>query len=170
MAGDNKIKYPVDTSITIGIDLIGLASDTNLLAGRESDQIDNTSDLDIDHLITGVITMSSTTPTAGRVVQVWAYSFEQLLINFGFAPSPFTGADSNRSAPSANWRDSALRLLWMTVTDAAANRNYYMPATSIAQAFGGTMPPMYGLWVVQSSGQTLAGGSLFATRVQAQYT
>jgi hypothetical protein len=170
MAGDIKVKYPADASIVIACNVTGLASDVNLLNGRESTAIDNTTTLDVDHLVSGSFQMSSTTPTAGRIIQVWAYSFEMLLTNYGIPPSPFTGFDSNRSAPSVNWRDSALRLLWMAVTDAAENRTYYMPATSIAQAFGGTMPPMYGLWVVQSSGQVLASGALYATRVQSQYT
>jgi len=170
MAGDIKIKYPVDTSLTVAIDCNGLASDTNLLAGRESDQIDNTTTVDVDHLISGSVQVSAAAPTANRVIQVWAYSMESLILNFGIPPTPFTGLDSARSAPSANWRDSALRLLWMTVTDAVASRTYYMPPTSLAQAFGGVMPPMYGIWVVQSSGQNLSGAQIYATRVQSQYT
>lgn len=170
MAGDIKIKYPVDTSIAVISDLSNLASDVNLLNGYESNAVDNTATLDVDHLISGSVTMSPSTPTASRVVQVWAYSMQWLLLNYGLPPTPFTGVAGARSAPSANWRDSALRLLWMTVTDAASNRNYTMPPTSIAQAFGGIMPPMYGIWVVQSSGQPFSGGEIYATRVQTQYT
>ena len=170
MAGDIKVKYPVTSSVAITCTLASLASDTNLLAGRESNQIDNTTTVDVDHLISGSFTMPATAPTAGRLIQVWAYAAEQLSSGSGVFPSPITGADSNRSVPSLNWRDSALRLLWTTVIDAVASRVYSMPPTSLAQAFGGVMPPMYGLWVVHSSGVALNAGALFATRVQSQYT
>lgn len=170
MAGDIKIKYPATSSTAVTITLASLASDATLVAGRESTVINNTTNLDIDHLISGIITLASSGLTITRTVQVWAYSFETISSNTPTLVTPFTGVDSNRSIPSVNWRDSALKLLWATITDNVGSRAYNMPATSIAQAFGGTMPPAYGLWVVQSTGQALSSGSLNYTRVQSQYT
>ncbi|NBW19056.1 MAG: hypothetical protein EBR82_64880 [Caulobacteraceae bacterium] len=66
---DVKIYYvsPSDATIT----LASLASDTNLLAGRESNAIDNSSNLYLDYLISGKVT-TGTSPTTARSIEVWA--------------------------------------------------------------------------------------------------
>ena len=170
MPGNIQIKYPASTSTSITCTLASLASDTSLLAGRESTLIDNQTNQDTEHFISGSITMPATTPTAGRVVQVWAYAPERMNAGAAVLPAPFTGVDSSRTALSAFWRDSALRMLWVSAINDVASRAYYMPPTSVAQAFGGFLPPVYGLWVVHSAGVALADGSLYLTRVQNQYT
>ena len=59
------------TAITM--DLANLASSSTFVAGRESSQIDNTSNLYEDAAIQGNISVG-TTPTAGTNIIVWAYS------------------------------------------------------------------------------------------------
>jgi hypothetical protein len=60
---DLKLSYPAASDLTIT--LASLGSDTNLLTGRESATIDNSTNLYLDYLISGKIT-AGTSPTAAR--------------------------------------------------------------------------------------------------------
>src|ERR1041384_7894487 len=65
-----KVSYGTATSITITT--TSLASDANLLAGRQSNQVDNTSDLALDALLGGTVATTST-PTTGSVIEIWLW-------------------------------------------------------------------------------------------------
>ena len=82
-----KIVYA--SSVDLTITLASLASDTNLLAGRESDVVDNSSNLYLDYLLSGKVT-TGTSPTSARSIEVWAYA----LINDTTYPGVFDGTDS----------------------------------------------------------------------------
>jgi hypothetical protein len=174
MAGDIKQKYPAasNDTVAITISLASLSSDTTLLAGRESTVVDNTTNVDIDHLVSGVIRVG-TAPTASREIRVYAYAPRKIASGTPTYLAAVTGSDANLTIASANVRDSALRLLWATLTDTTTDRDYFMPPTSIAQAFG-EMPPYWGLWVTQASGIALNSTSgnheLHYHRIQKQYT
>ena len=58
---DLKLAYGTASDVTIT--LASLATDANLLTGRESAAIDNTSALVLDYLVSGKIT-TGTTPTS----------------------------------------------------------------------------------------------------------
>ena len=72
MAADIKLKYPSTSSVAITCDVSSLASST-AYAGRASTAIDNTTNLDLDHIVSGSITLG-TTPTASKNVWVYAYA------------------------------------------------------------------------------------------------
>lgn len=136
--------YGTPTAMTIT--LASLASDTNLVAGRESTALDQKDSLDaIDVLVGGKVT-TGTTPTAGRQVEVWAYASYDDTEFSGSA----TGSDANLT-PDAK---SNLRLLAVVPTDGTSNKAYKWGPVSIFQAFGG-MPVQFGVWVVQNTGAAL---------------
>lgn len=146
---DIKTKYPSADTVAIGITLASLASDTSLLLGRESDLVDNRTNLDLDHLVSGQITVG-TSPLVSTAIEVWAYAPTKIVAGTPTYPDVLDGTDSVETMTSANVKSSALRLLWSTAVDTNSDRPYYMPPTSIAQAFGG-MPPVWGLFVTQST-------------------
>ncbi len=161
--------YPSSSTVGLTITLASLASDTNLLAGRASTAVDNSSNLDLDHLVSGSVTMhASTTPTAGSAVEVWAYAPRSLSSGTATYPDSITGTDANKSMTSANVKNAALRLVASFVVDATTSRVYDVPPTSIAQLFGGAVPYKWGLFVVHGTGAALSAGAFQYQRIQNQ--
>lgn len=158
---DIKIKYPASSvnSVALTISLGSLASDTNLLAGRETTAVDNTSNLDLDHLLGGKVRVGSS-PTAGRRIEAWVYAAFKIASGTPTYVDGFSGSDANKSLTSANVKASALRRIWSTFIDSTSSRDYYMPLTSVADLFG-RLPPYWGLWIVHDTGVALdsTGGS-----------
>jgi hypothetical protein len=172
MAGDIKTKYPASNADTaaLTITLTGLATSSTLVAGRESTAVDNRSNVDEDHLVSGKITVG-TSPTGGRI-EVWAYA--PISIGSGTpAYGKATGTDAAITFDSRNQLLSAMRPIWSTAVDAVSNREFYIPPTSIREAFG-ELPARWGIVVVHSSGvnlhATAANHALHYHRVQKQYT
>lgn len=167
---DIKTKYPQSNAdtVSIGITLTSLAASASLVAGRESDVVDNTSNLDEDHLVSGKTAIQSNASTG--VLEVWAYA--PIKIASGTPEyGKCTGADAAVSFDSRNQVLSAMRLLWSCRTDASVARSYFMPPTSIRQAFG-EVPARWGIVVMHSHGAALsstAGDHAFGYhRVQKQ--
>lgn len=172
MAGDIKTKYPASNADTtaLTITLTGLATSSTLVAGRESTAVDNTTNVDEDHLVSGKITVG-TSPTGGRI-EVWAYA---PISNASGTPAygKVTGSDAAVTFDSRNQLLSAMRLLWSTGVDTISDRTYFMPPSSIRAAFG-EVPSDWGIAVVHSSGvnlnATATNHAFHYARIQKQYT
>jgi hypothetical protein len=149
--------YPQSNADTVAItiSLASLASTAAgvLLAGRASTAVDNTSNLDLDHLVSGRITVG-TSPTANRQIEVWAYAPFVVASGTPTYPDSITGTDANKTMTSYNVKVSALIPLWGTFVDNTSDRPYFMPPTSIAEAFGG-MPTHWGLFIVHDTNVNL---------------
>ena len=162
-------KYPATSSVALTLSTASLASDTNLLAGQESTAVDNTSNLDIDHVISGFIT-TGTTPTAGKVIEVWAYTSYKTASGTPSYPDVLDGTDSNETITSANVKIAMLAPVAIITVDSTSNRSYYFKNISIAGLFG-FMPKFWGLFVVHNTAVNLnstAGNHLFEyERIQA---
>ena len=168
---DAKLKYPQSNADTVAITitLASLASST-AWAGRASTAIDNRTNLDLDHLVSGKIKLGAS-PTASKTVQVYAYAAQSIASGTPAYPDSITGTDANKTMTSANVAYACLRRLWQATTDAATGLVLQMPPTSIAQAFG-YVPPFWGLFVVHDSGVALdstdSNHSMQYHRIQAQ--
>lgn len=158
-----KLFYVTASDATIT--LTSLASDTNLLAGRESSAIDNSSNLYLDYLVSGKVT-TGTSPTTTRSIEVWAVgSWDGT--NW---PDEFDGTDSNETITSANHKASICRFVSSMSTDATSNRTYAFGPVSIASVFGGTLPPKFVVFVVHNTGAALnATSSNHQIRIQPVY-
>jgi hypothetical protein len=171
MAADLKIKYPASNADTVAmtITLASLASST-AWAGRASTAVDNRTNLDLDHVVSGKFKLG-TSPTVSKTVQVYAYAPISIASGTPTYPDSITGTDANKTMTSANVAISCLKFLWAGTTDATTGLVLFMPPTSIAQAFG-CVPPFWGLFVVHDSGVNLdateASHSLNYHRIQAQ--
>ena len=169
---DIKTKYPQASTDTVALTLTlaSLATDTNKLVGRASTAVVNTTNLDLDHLVSGRIT-TGTSPTVSKTIEVWAYAPIQVASGTPTYPDSITGTDAAKTMTSANVKSAALRLIAVITVDANSDRSYAIPPTSIAQLFGG-MPPWWGVFVVHDTGVNLnsTAGNHFITyhRIQAQ--
>ena len=145
---DLKLSYPAASDLTIT--LASLGSDTNLLTGRESATIDNSTNLYLDYLISGKIT-AGTSPTAARSIEVWAVgSWDGT--NW---PDVFDGTDSAETITSADIKASVCRFVAAMATANTSDRTYHFGPVSLAAAFGGTLPPKFVLFVTHSTGVNL---------------
>ncbi len=146
-----SISYGSATALTMT--LASLATDANLVAGRESTAIDNTSDLFVDALVFGS-TMTGTTPTAARQIEVWLYGS---LDGTNYSGSA-TGSDANLTPGEK----TLLKLLTIIPTVNTSNKAYIWGPYSVSQAFG-LMVPYYGVYQVHNTGANLnaTGGNHF---------
>jgi hypothetical protein len=134
------------TIVTHTIGLASLASDANLLAGRQGTAISQATDDAIDAIVGGLITLG-TTPTTGKQIEIWAYgSFDSSAYN-----DAITGTDGNVTLIAKN----TLRLLNVIGTNATSNQAYRWGPYSIAQAFGGIIPIKWGIWIVHNTAVAL---------------
>jgi hypothetical protein len=131
---------------TLTATIASLSSDTNLVAGRASAAVDNTTADAIDALVGGKVT-TGTSPTADRQIEIWAYGSYDGTSYSGGA----TGSDANLT-PQAK---SLLKLLVVIPTTSTSNQLYTWGPVSIAQAFGGIVPPKWGIYIVHNTGVAL---------------
>jgi hypothetical protein len=135
------------TPITLTITLASLASDTNLIAGRISTAVDNSTNGYVDFLVGGKVT-TGTSPTNARQIEVWAYgSYDGVTYSAGAG-----GTDANFSPTGEK---SLMRLLQIIPTDGTSNHTYEWGPCSIAQAFGGTTPSKWGIYMVHNTAVAL---------------
>lgn len=167
-----KANYPASSTQAITISLASLASSSDWTAGRASTAVDNTTNLDLDALVSGVI-KTGTTPTDGTVISVYAYAYRSIASGTPTYPDSITGTDAAKTMTSANVLQGTLRLMWSQTVDATTGRNYEMPPTSVCQALGvPVLPPFWGIYVAHNNGAALdaTGGnhSLVYERIQVQ--
>ena len=145
---DVKIAYGSSSALTIT--LASLSSDTSLLAGRESTEVDNTTNKYLDYLLAGKIT-TGTSPTASRQIEVWVVAMAE----DSTYPDVFDGADSNESPTSRDILAACGRCVAVMSTDNTSNRTYWFGPVSVANAFGGSLPKKFVVFVVHNTGVAL---------------
>lgn len=171
---DIKSKYPATNADTAAITctLASLPTSSSLLVGKEATAIDNTTNLDVDHILSGKIT-TGTSPTVSTKIEVWAFAFTTSASGTPTWPQSATGSDATLTLNSDNAKFSGwLKLVASMTVDATSNRAYEFGGVSVAMLFGGVMPPKYSLFVTHSTAVNLnatAGNhSLNYERIQAQ--
>ncbi|HVX90632.1 MAG TPA: hypothetical protein VHC20_03270 [Candidatus Paceibacterota bacterium] len=134
------------TATALTMTLASLASDTNLVAGRSSAAVDNTSDDAVDAIVGGKVT-TGTSPTASRQIEVWMIASYDGTSYSGGA----TGSDANFTPQSK----TLLALLTIIPTTGTSNQTYTWGPFSVANAFGGVMPVKWGVYIVHNTGVAL---------------
>ena len=147
MPNDILMKYGAQQTITAAI--AGLASDTNLLAGLESSIIDNTTDGYEDIILSGFVT-TGTSPTASRVIEVWAIAW-----NGSGWPDVFDGTTSAETITSADIKNSICKSVASISTSNNSDRRYDFTGVSARTVFGGVLPSKFVLFVTHSTGVNL---------------
>ena len=149
--------YNGDTAITF--DISSLATSSTFVAGRNSTEIDNTSNKFVDCIVDveGITGHASTAPTVGQVIQLWVAgndtSFATKVIGGSGA---IDGVDGACTLPHVSVMQS-LRLAGVTaVTVATAGLVYYIQPFSVASLFGGVMPKFWCLYLAHNHTGALA--------------
>lgn len=149
------VNYSANTAITM--DLANLGSSTTFLAGRESNQIDNTTNNYMDALVSGSISVG-TTPTATKTISVWVWGSDTSLAT---APiDVLDGTDSAETLSNAGVLYSLRLLAAVLVPVATSDFAYQILPTSVAERFGGVMPKFWGLYVAHDTGVNLRNNAV----------
>ena len=165
---DHTVAYRASSNLTV-TNLNGLASSTSYASGWTSGTIDNTSNLDVDFLVSGKFTVESSGLTAGEI-RLYLYT----MLDDTTWPDLFS-AGTEGTEGTCTLHDTellvAMYLLFAISTDTSASRVYPMPQTSVLTRIG--FPPRKSaLYVAHStvaaletSGQqvTIAGLSFTTT-------
>jgi hypothetical protein len=164
----NIIKPSYAASGTITATLASLASDANLLAGRSSILVDNTSVLAAEYLLAGRI-KAGTSPTAG-VLEVHVIGIQDDTV----WPDVVDGTDSNKTLTSAAIKQGICRPVASFTTDTTTGRVYpFGPIAVGNRCFGGWLPKKFVVFVVHSMVAALdaTGGNhvLDITALQLQF-
>lgn len=152
MAYDIKSKYPATSSVDLTISLGGLVSGAAgvFTSGRASTAVDNTSTLDLDHILSGYVKLG-TTPTVSRYVNIYVYAPLYTVTGTPTYPDSITGTDANKTMTSANIMASGLIWLATATTDAVTGQICPFAPVSIASRFGGVLPKFWGIFVAHDS-------------------
>lgn len=145
------LNYSSNTSITIGLATTPLASSSTFVAGRESGEIDNTTNKYIDALVSGKVTVG-TTPTANTQILVFVWGAETSLGTT--AIDTLDGTDSDETLTNTGVRDALRLAATINVPSATSNVTYNVLPFSVAALFG-QMPKFWGLFVSHNTGVAL---------------
>jgi hypothetical protein len=166
MAGNITVKYGTAANYTIT--LTSLASDTSLLAGRQSTTVVNSANAD-DYLVSGKV-KCGTSPTTGTMIQIWSFAD---IDNAGTYQDAFTATDANRAVSFANLKPVEMKSVSTWVLDSGATTGSFMYFNNISlKSLYGYMPGNHGIWVVHNTGVALdasAGGTISYLPVFWQY-
>lgn len=146
----SNIKAAYASTVTMTVtNLHSLANSAT--AGWQSAVVDNTSDLYLDALVTVVCDFANTAPANNRQVYVFAYGG----IESGVYSNPASGTQGTITLVDVSTTPQNLRLIGTlpyTTTDEVAESS----PLSVAAAFGGVLPPYWGLAIINYSGAALA--------------
>jgi len=143
-----KLTFASSASITCT--LASLATSSTLVAGRSSAEIDNSTNLHLDKLISGKITVG-TTPTANTVIEVWMIPKRE----DSSYHDTFDGTDKNVTVTSRQHLLAYGTLLSTMAVPATTSNVGYEFFRSAAAAMGAGCPPKFQLFIVHNTGVNL---------------
>lgn len=137
---------------TITMDLANLGSSTTFVAGRESNEIDNTTNKYMDALVFGKVSVG-TTPTANTTINVYVWGADVSLATT--ALDVLDGTDSAEALTNTGILYALKLGAVVSVPAATSNVKYEVLPFSVASLFGGVMPKFWGLYVAHNTGVNL---------------
>lgn len=148
---DVKQAYRASSNLTV-TNLHAIASDTGFDSGWTSGTIDNTTNLDLDIVVSAKFTVESAGLAAGEI-RMYAYT----MLDDTNWPDLFSagteGTEGTCTLHDAEMLGS-LYPLFTIVTDTTASRVYEMPQTSVLTKLG-FLPRKFALFVSQSTAAAL---------------
>jgi hypothetical protein len=158
------IQYAASAALTITLN--GLATSVGNVAGQESTAVDNTSNLYIDAILGGTITLhASTAVVANTQIEVWVYG--------SYDGTNYSGGATGSNAALTPVQSSKTYMKLgaiLPITATTANISHKFTIGSVANLFGGVLPSKWGVWVSQSSGQTLHASNNEIEYIGVKYT
>lgn len=146
-----KLAYAASSSLTV-TNLHSIATSSTLVSGWESGEIDNSTNLYLDYLVTVKIVTAAAGLAAGMIA---VYVVPKL--DDSTWPGGFDGTESTESTPldDANGTAAGAKLLASCATDTTASQIYYLSG-SVAALFGGICPEKFVIFIAHSTGANLA--------------
>lgn len=147
--------YRASSNLTV-TNLASIASSATWVAGWVSGIIDNTSDLDLDKIVSGKITLGNSA-TAGEI-RVYAFAMLDDSTWPDLLSAGTEGTEGTGTVHTTTIRDATMVLVaaFATRADPGTDDNYQIPQTSLRGAFGGFMPAKCALFITHSTGVNLA--------------
>ena len=147
-----KIAYAADVDLTV-TNLHSIATSTTWVAGWESAVIDNTSDLHLDKLVSGKITLGNSA-TAGQI-RVYIVS---PIDDTPTWPDTMDGTESTETWTTTTIRDGVAKLAAAIETraDPGTDDVYWIGQFSVAALYGGICPAKFIVFITHSTGVNLA--------------
>jgi hypothetical protein len=141
--GQAKTTYVASSDLALTV--VGLASDTNLLIGRQSSEWDNTISGYRDAWVSFKFT-TGTTPTTGRSIELWAVGYNGLAY-----PESFSTLDAGRTITSQGKQGFA-RLVFQGSNTAVSDTAYEFGPRLLSDVFSGDVPQKVAFFLVHSTG------------------
>lgn len=142
--------YSSNTTITM--DLANLATSSTFIAGRESSEIDNTSNKYMDAIVRGSVSVG-TTPTANTVIAIYVWGANTSLGTT--AIDVLDGTDSAESLTNTGVLNTLKLGAAVGVIATTSDIAYPVLPFSVARLFGGVLPKFWGLYVAHSTGANM---------------
>ncbi len=146
----STISYSANTAIAM--DLSALGSSATYVAGRESTEIDNTTNKYVDAIVQGRFIVG-TTPAATGGLAVYVWGADTSLVTTAF--DVLDGLDSAETLTNSTVLGALKLASFIPVLAATTNVTYPIRPFAVAQLFGGIMPKFWGIYTSQSTGVAL---------------
>ena len=153
--GTTTVNYAANATITM--DLANLATSATFVAGRESTQIDNTSNKYIDALVSGKVSVG-TTPTANTTIAVYVWGADTSLATT--AIDVLDGTDSAETLTNVGILGALRFGAAVSVPANTSDVAYEVLPFSVASLFGGVMPKFWGLFVAHNTAVNLRNNAV----------
>lgn len=143
-----NIAYAAAVSMTV-TNLNSLASSAT--AGWQSAVVDNTSSKYLDALVAVVIDYANTAPANSKGSYIFAYSGDEA----GVYTNPVSGSEGTLTLLDVTANAQSIKLIGFapyTTADEVAEA----PVFSVAAAFGGILPPYWGICIINHTGAAIA--------------
>jgi len=146
--GDIKSAFSGVNTMTV-TNLHSLASSAT--AGWQSAVVDNTSNLYLDAIVQVVLDFANTSPANDRAAYVFAYGGIDTTYT-----NPVSGSEGTLTLTSIATTQQNMKLIGVVAYNTADEVAESQPM-SVAAAFGGVLPPKWGVAIMNFSGAALAG-------------
>lgn len=156
------IKQALQASQTLTNAIASLATSATWVAGYESATVDNTTNLYLDYIFDGQVTVG-TTPTSGTEIRIYVVAS----VDGSTWPDVFDGTTGAETVTSEGVRDGFTKLAAVMRCDSTTSNRAYPFAFSVAPLYGGVVPPKFALFTVHNTGVSLnstAGNHAFRYR------
>jgi hypothetical protein len=146
------ISYSANNAITL--DVSSLATSATWVAGVESAEIDNTTNLYVDAIVdVKGITWGASTNTVGQQMRVYVWGSD---VSLGTTAIGTLDGTSSAETITAETRDALKLAATASALVTTADLVYYIQPFSIAALFGGVMPKFWGLFFAHSLTSSVA--------------
>ena len=162
---------PADSVTITATGLASLATSSTRIAGYALAAVSNRTNLDITHLLSGIITVG-TTPTTNTQIDVWMIPAHSYTSGTPVWPDVFTGSAGAASVTSLGILQSCgVPLKSMLVDSATSNRGYPFTQIDLAAANGGALPFDYQIFVAHNTAVNFnsTGGNFTMTYTRVRY-